>query len=184
MVVKLVPATDHDGKITGVTAEFTKDRAAVVDPRRKLTFSLNREEGRYELAHGTAKVGTCEEAIIQILWDAHQRGVRHLSRKGLADEVLAAHGKTAKTVDNTLGKMTPRRIVRPKPGCYALAPGELQRLSPYKALEEEGRNLSKSTAAQGEWQLPDQFPDPADGNPEFPWEFSRELGKPQCWTGI
>ncbi|QBE68374.1 hypothetical protein SynWH8101_0784 [Synechococcus sp. WH 8101] len=167
MVVHLMPATDPDGRFTGVTAEFKKDRAAVVDPRRKLTFSLNREDGGYDLAYGTAKVGTCEDAIIQILWDAHQRGVRHLSRKGLADEVFAAHGKTAKTVDNTLGKMTPRRVVKPKPGCYALAPGELQRLSPNKALEEEGRNLSKSTAAQGEWRLPGQFPGPAGGNPEI-----------------
>jgi len=168
MVVKLIPTTDHDGRTTGVTAEFIKDRAAVVDPRRKLTFSLNREEGRYELAHGTAKVGTCEEAIIQILWDAHQQGVPHLSRMGLADEVFAVHGKTTKTVDNTLGKMTPRRVVKPKPGCYALAPGELQRLSSYKAQEEEGRNISRSTAAQGEWQLPDQFPEPGDGNCEIP----------------
>jgi len=168
MVVHLMPATDHDGRTTGVTAEFKKDRAAVVDPRRKLTFSLNREEGGYEMAHGTPLVGTCEEAIFQILWDAHQRGVRHLSRKGLADEVFTAHGKTAKTVDNTLGKMTPRRVVKPKPGCYALAPGELQRLSLYKAQEEEGRNLSKSAAAQGEWQVPEQFPEPADGNPEIP----------------
>lgn len=168
MVVHLMPATDHDGRITGVTAEFKKDRAAVVDPRRKLTFSLNRNEGGFEMAHGTPQVGTCEDAIIQILWDAHQRGVGHLSRKGLADEVFAAHGKTAKTVDNTLGRMTPRRVVKPKPGCYALAPGELQRLSSNKALEEEGRNLSKSTAVQGEWRLPGQFPASAMGIPEIP----------------
>lgn len=169
MVVQLTPATDHDGRQIGVTAEFKKDRAAVVDPRRKFTFSLNREDGRYELAAGTTKVGCCEQVIIEILWDAHCRGVESLCRQGLIDEALAAYGRTQKTVDNTLGQMTQsRRLVKPRRGCYALAPGELQKMSLYRDLLEEGRNFSKSIAAQGECQLPGQVPDTAIGKNDFP----------------
>ena len=50
MVISLDRDLDPDGRQNGVSAEFKKDRAATGDPYRKLTFSLNRENGGFLLA--------------------------------------------------------------------------------------------------------------------------------------
>ena len=47
MVISLARALDPDGRSAGVTAEFKKDRAVTVDPHRKLTFSLDPENGGF-----------------------------------------------------------------------------------------------------------------------------------------
>ena len=81
MVISLDRALDHDGRQVGVTAQFKKDRAATVDPHRKLTFSLNRENGGFLLSPEVELVGTCSEAIIDVLYKAHQNGRDRLRRK-------------------------------------------------------------------------------------------------------
>ena len=58
MVCALSVATDPDGKPCGVTVNFKKDRAAVVDPRRSLTYSLNDEQ--LVLRPEVEIVGNCE----------------------------------------------------------------------------------------------------------------------------
>ena len=79
-----------------------KDRAAIVDPYRKLTFSLDRENGGYLLSPECDVVGTCFEAIIDVLFKAYQNGRDSLSRQSLSDEVYTAHGYARKTLDNTV----------------------------------------------------------------------------------
>ena len=72
MVVSFSKALDQDGRQIGVTAKFKKDRAAVIDPFRSLTFNLNRETGILQLVPEVEVVGNCREAIIDVLWRAHQ----------------------------------------------------------------------------------------------------------------
>ena len=67
IVVAFSKALDSDGRQIGVTAKFKKDRAAVIDPCRSLTFNLNRETGILELAPEVEVVGNCREAIIDVL---------------------------------------------------------------------------------------------------------------------
>ena len=85
MVISLDRALDHDGRQVGVTAQFKKDRAATVDPHRKLTFSLNRENGGLLLSPEVESVGTCSEAIIDVLYKAHQNGRNRLRRMSIVD---------------------------------------------------------------------------------------------------
>ena len=98
MVITLDRALHPDGRQNGVTAEFKKDRAATVDPHRKLTFSLNRENGGFLLSPECDVVGNCFEAITNVLYKAHQNGRDSLSRQSLSDEVYTAHGYAQKTV--------------------------------------------------------------------------------------
>ena len=135
MVISLTRTLDPDGRQVGVEVEFKKDRAATIEPHRKLTYSLNRESGALLLSPECDSVGTCFEAITDVLYKAHQNGRDSLSRQSLSDEVYTAHGYAQKTVDNTLGAMVAKReIVRPARGRFALAPLTLQRLTSNRDL--------------------------------------------------
>ena len=141
MVISLDRVLDPDGRQNGATAEFKKDRAATVDPHRKMTFSFNRENGGFLLSPECDVVGTCFEAITDVLYKAHQNGRDSLIRQSLGDEVYTAHGYAQKTVDNTVGAMVAKReIVKPARGRVALAPSTLQRLTSNRYLSLEGRN--------------------------------------------
>ncbi len=144
MVICLDRALDPDGRQNGVTAEFKKDRAATVDPHRKLTFSLSRENGGFLLSPECEVVGTCFEAITNVLYKAHQNGRDSLSRQSLSDEVYTAHGYAQKTVDNTVGAMVAKReIIKPARARVALAPSTLQRLTFNRDLSLEGSNKER-----------------------------------------
>ena len=112
IVVSFAKALDSERRQIGIRATFKKDRTAVVDPCRTLTFTLDREAGKLVLAGDVEVVGNCREAVIDVLWRAYQRGVKSISRKGLLDEVWERHRKPTKTVDNTLGAMVGDRLPR------------------------------------------------------------------------
>ncbi len=170
MVVSFSKALDPDGRQIGVTAKFRKDRAAVVDPCRSLTFNLNRESGILQLAPEVEVVGNCREAIIDVLWRAHQNGKPSLTRGSLADEVFARHGKPTKTVDNTLGSMfSERQVTRPHRGSYALAPKLIQqKQSSYTGSYIEGSNKEETQSETGIEQVPEAFPAAEIGNTVVP----------------
>ena len=166
VVIRLSRHQDDDGNDIGVKAEFKKDRAAVVDPLRNIAYRLNRETGQLLIEPEVEIVGNCSDAVVDILWGGHQRGVKSISRQGLVDEVFQKHSFARKTVDNTLGSLFgEKRIVRPHRGHYALAPKELQRLHSRGDSREEGRNLERSQLPTGVSQVPDEFP---PGTPERP----------------
>ena len=81
------------------------------------------------------------------MWAAYQGDVPVVSRKGLVDEVFAAHNRSAKTVDNTLSALVKdRAIVRRGKGRYALAPATLQA----EALRMRTEKLSAENAFRRE----------------------------------
>ena len=165
MVISLSRALDADGRQVGVTAEFKKDRAAIVDPHRKLTFSLDRENGGYLLSPECDVVGTCFEAITDVLFKAHQNGRGSLGRQALSDEVYTAHGYAQKTVDNTVGAMVQKReIVKPARGRVALAPATLQRLTYNRDLSLEGSNKERTQSETTVLPVPDAVPAALNGN--------------------
>ena len=133
MVCALTPAINPDtNKFEGVIAEFRKDRAAHVDARRTLRFGLN--DGRLELHPDVEVVSSCADAVLAILWEAHQRGVSSVSGRELKAEAVARFNRSHKTVENTLGKITgrgdgpnPSAVIRPRHGAYALSPKEIQK---------------------------------------------------------
>ena len=178
MVIRLNRQRDDEGRDLGVKAEFKKDRAAVVDPLRNVAYRLNRETGQLLIEPEVEIVGNCSEAVIDILWGGHQRGVKSISRKGLVDEVFRKHSLAEKTVDNTLGSLAgKRRVVKPRRGHYALAPNELQRLHSRGGSREKGRNLERSQSLTGFSPVPDDFP---PGTPDLPALPAREVpGTPE-----
>ena len=165
MVISLDRALDHDGRQVGVTAQFKKDRAATVDPHRKLTFSLNRENGGFLLSPEVELVGTCSEAIIDVLYKAHQNGRDRLRRKSIVDEVWAAYRRSQSTVDNTLGQMVARKeLTKPKPGTYSLSPSKLQRLTSNRDLYSKVSNRERKQSEPEVLPVPETVPAGLNGN--------------------
>ena len=180
MVCMLKPALNPEtNKFEGVMAEFRKDRAAHVDARRTLRFGLN--DGRLELHPDVEVVGSCADAVLTILWEAHQRGLSSVSGRELKSEAVARFNRSHKTVENTLGKITgtgkgpkPSPVIRPRHGAYALAPAEIQKRMAGEA-STSNRTLSlmggvsiKQTAAQGVWAPPIGSPDGGFGGFPIP----------------
>ena len=58
MVIESTQSKDEEWRKIGIQAQFKKDRAAHVDPRRTVRFNL--EDGKMELLTGGKIVGSCE----------------------------------------------------------------------------------------------------------------------------
>ena len=180
MVCSLTPAINPEtNKFEGVIAEFKKDRAAHVDARRTLRFGLN--DGRLELHPDVEVVSSCADAVLAILWEAHQRGVSSVSGRELKAEAVARFNRSHKTLENTLAKITgrgdgpnPSAVIRPRHGAYALSPKEIQKRTAgegsvsNRALSFVGGISTKPTAAQGVWTPPGQTPDGGFGGLPVP----------------
>ena len=181
IVLRFAKALEPDEREIGIKATFKKDRAAVVDPCRTLTFTLDRETGKLVLADNVEVVGNCRQAVIDVMWKAFQRGLESISRAGLLGEVWDCRRKPKKTVDNTLGAMAGnRQLVRQRRSNYGLAPALIQRL---KADCLVGSNSERSQSEREVSEVPDQVPTVKTGNNEVP------AGKPpgsqqtRCSTG-
>ncbi len=166
MVMSLTIATDEDGKERGVKALFKKDRAATIDPRRTLTYSFG-EGGGLSLQEGIEVVGNCVEAVCNVLWQATINKKVPLSTQGIKDEVLATHGRSGKTVENSLrAAMSKRKITRARKGFYRLSPEEKERrasktktqLVPNRGVGELGGGYMRALAAQRVCPTPGQPP--------------------------
>jgi hypothetical protein len=75
-------------------------------------------------------VGSCEEQIVEILWEQHQLAGRQTSTSELKQEALLRFMTSGKTVENTVARMVqarPQKVVRPRRGFYALAPAEIEK---------------------------------------------------------
>ena len=128
MVCYLQVQKDADSGTESVLAQFKKDRAAAIDPRRQVTYFL--QDQQLKLAPLAEVIGNCDDAILTVLWDAHCNGTGALRTAALMDEVFTRFKKTRKTVENSLPALKNRkapRIISPRRGFYALAPGEIQR---------------------------------------------------------
>ena len=128
MVICLKPNIDEDTKKqNGVTAEFKKDRAANIDPRRRVTYKL--EECEMVLEDDKEIVGSCNELILEILSDFYQQGKKEVRRADIVTTAFNIASAARQTVDNTLGNMVNnKQIRRTKKGVYALNPKDIQRL--------------------------------------------------------
>ena len=166
MVIRLDPVFKDDEQTSnpkqiGVKAIFIKDRAAVVDPRRQVRFTL--KDNQLELLPEEEIVGSCEKVIKSILWKSHRMGIHSLTRNEIQKKAYSDAKAKFKTVDNTLGALTAKRqLVKPKRGKYSLSPGVIQ------AFEEEslslaGSNTSKQPVITRESQLPDVIPEEIAG---------------------
>ena len=129
MVICLKPNIDEDTKKqNGVTAEFKKDRAANIDPRRRVTYKL--EECEMVLEDDKEIVGSCNELILEILSDFYQQGQKEVRRADIVTTSFNIASAARQTVDNTLGNMVnSKQIRRTKKGVYALNPKDIQRLN-------------------------------------------------------
>ena len=129
MVISLKPNIDEDSKKqNGVTAEFKKDRAANIDPRRLVTYRL--EECEMVLEDDKEIVGSCNDVILEIMGDFYKQGQTEVRRADIVTTAFNIASAARKTVDNTLGNMVnSKKLRRPKKGVYALNPKDIQKLS-------------------------------------------------------
>ena len=112
----------------GVTAEFKKDRAANIDPRRTVVYKL--EECEMVLEDEKEVVGSCNDVILEIMSDFYKQGQKEVRRADIVTTAFNTASAARKTVDNTLGNMVnSKEIRRTKKGVYALNPKDIQRLA-------------------------------------------------------
>ena len=82
-----------------------------------------------KLLTGGIIVGSCEEGIKQILFNAYRLGSESLKRLDICKQALKLHSSSYKTVDNTLGALVNKRVlVRPKRGLDDLDPKQMDLL--------------------------------------------------------
>jgi len=147
----------------GVKAQFIKDRAAFNNPCRTVRFNL--EEGALVLLPDEEVVGNCQQTILEVLWESHQLGIKELGRKDIATKAYSKKKASFKTVDNTLGAMTLKRlIVRPRRGKYSLSPKQLQEFESKDSLSIAGSNSPTDTVITSETRLPDVLPEGTVGS--------------------
>jgi KaiC/GvpD/RAD55 family RecA-like ATPase len=170
MVVSLQQMLDDDGRRRGTVARVVKDRAAVIDPGRRVMFDLDREQAELILLPGQEVVGNAEDAILTVLADAHANDIESIRRSALIEEVARRFSRSASTVDNTIPNLLRRRlIVRPRRGWFALSPAVAQMSlearrkpsldNPPNCLPPpSGINCSTPTATTDFSQLPDDCP--------------------------
>ena len=130
MVIRLKPNIDEDTKVqNGVTAEFKKDRAANLEPRRNVIYKL--EECEMVLDDDKKIVGSCNEVILEIMCEFYKQGQEEVRRIDIVTTAFNIASAARKTVDNTLGNMVNcKQLRRSRKGVYALNPKDIQRLKP------------------------------------------------------
>ncbi len=128
MVISLNPTFDEDTKAqTGVIAEFKKDRAANVEPRRKVIYKL--DDCEMVLDDQKKIVGSCNDVIMEIMTDFYKQGQNLVRRTDIVTTAFNTASAARKTVDNTLGNMVnSKKIRRIRKGVYALNPKDIQRI--------------------------------------------------------
>jgi hypothetical protein len=179
MVCHLTTVGEGDGQVVGIKAQFRKDRAATVDPRRSMTYHLR--DGELVLEHGGEVVGNCGDAILTILWDAHRNGLESMSTAEVQEAAMRRFQRSRKTVENTLGAIAgsgkgpnPSKVIKPRRGRYALAPAERQRREaaevppdekqlPYRAPCQSGGEGIKSIGMTEKNKPPIEPPDGGTG---------------------
>lgn len=157
MVVRLTEEKDEDRQI-GVRVQFVKDRAAVIDPKRTLVYALT--EGALELAPDVEVVGSCEEQILELLWEQHCATQGAMRTAELKQEALLRFDTAGKTVENTVARMwqaRPAKVVRPRRGVYALAPAEIERRQA-RVIREHGHAAGSSIRLSTLWGGKDSDP--------------------------
>ena len=166
MVIQLELIKDEATGKESVVCQFKKDRAAAVDPRRKVTYCL--QDQQIVLAPEVEVVGCCDEALLTIAWNAYCNGVEVITKKELSNEAFARFKYSSKTVENTLAKVTGngkgndgKPLIRKGRGLYSMAPHEIQRREALRnrTLSLKGGGSSKPTARQGVCLPPKQPPE-------------------------
>ncbi len=142
MVISLNPIIDEDTKAqTGVIAEFKKDRAANVEPRRKVIYKL--DECEMVLDDQKKIVGSCNDVIMEIMSDFYKQGQKEVRRADIVTTAFNTASAARKTVDNTLGNMVnSRSLTRPRKGVYSLSPKDIQRL---ELIPDQKREILSGT---------------------------------------
>jgi len=133
LICRLTPAYEEnsqDGgqnaerKQIGVTATISKDRA-VDTGQRTISYKLNTEMGELQPLPDVEIIGSCHDAIIRVLYEAHERGQKGLRRSQIIQEVHDRYGRAPSTVTASLAALKAGRnpsvyVVKGSRGVYAL----------------------------------------------------------------
>ena len=116
------------------------------------------------MRHRGIIVGSCEEGLIQILFDAYNLGTKSLSRKDICNQAYKLTKSSFKTLDNTLVELVNRKVLRrEKREHYALAPAQLEHLI---SLKSTGGKESKTIDITSVVKVPDTIPEGKEVLPE------------------
>jgi len=104
--------------------------------------------GDLQVAADVEVIGNCRDAVLQVLLLAHQCGENSLTWPELSSRVMVRHGRSTKTVKNTISKMARGNapdLIRPSQGAYAIAPKLLEDLLSYRGVDPSFGTNGQST---------------------------------------
>lgn len=109
-------------------------KSRIPGDEREFTYTLT-GDGELQVTAEVEVVGSCQEAVVDVLTQALHQGSTSLATNELLEEVMRKHGRSSKTVRNTLSQLQRRRVlVRPGRGRWSLAPARVERASRARAL--------------------------------------------------
>lgn len=104
-------------------------KSRIPGDERDFTYTLT-GDGELQVTAEVEIVGSCHEAVIEVLSQALLQGREGLATDELLEEVTRKHGRGSKTVRNTLSQLRRRRqVVAPRRGRWSLAPALAERAS-------------------------------------------------------
>jgi len=133
-------------------------KSRIPGDEREFTYVLN-PEGRLEVTAGVEVVGSCREAVVDVLSQAVAMGETNLQTSELIERVMKASSCSSKTVRNTLTQLRrAREVVNPGRGRCALAPRLIERLS-LRGCGSNGRTKGEIPVIDKDSPLSRQCPD-------------------------
>jgi archaellum biogenesis ATPase FlaH len=134
---------------------------------RDFLYSLN-ADGDLVLSDLVEVVTNCRDAILQVLTEAAEQGDSSMHRSDIFSTVMRRHGRSSKSVENTLAQMSRGRspdLVRPARGHYGLSP-RLQEQISLKGWGTIGGGNSQIPSSATDLGSPQGSPIGGNSNPQ------------------
>jgi hypothetical protein len=139
------PDDDEENKPPVGARKWICGKSRIPGDERDFHYLLT-PTGDLQVAADVEVVGNCRDAVLQVLLLAHQCGEESLSWTELASRVMSRHGRSTKTVKNTISKMARGRepdLSRPSQGSYAIRPELLEELLSYRGVNLKDWDLGE-----------------------------------------
>ena len=161
---------DDRGRVPPNARRWHCVKSRIRNDERSFLYQLD-SEGDLTVSEEVEIASSCRDAVIQVFRDARSEGKDQLHRTELFARVMRDHGRSSKSVENTLAAMTRglrRELVRPRRGFYAIAPALLEELVSIRGWGINGGFYSQIPSGAVDLPSPHTSPDGGNFPPEFP----------------
>lgn len=161
---------DDRGRVPPNARRWHCVKSRIRNDERSFLYQLD-SEGDLIVSDEVEIAASCRDAVIQVFRDARSEGKDQLHRTELFARVMRDHGRSSKSVENTLAAMTrglKRDLVRPRRGFYSIAPALLEELVSIRGWGTDGGGNRKIPSSAMDLPSPHTSPDGGNFPPDVP----------------